>query len=130
MKKYLLLLAILFLANTQTKAQYSGDWKNIKNENSVAFYTNTRCYDNCSYKLYFVRLINNSSTTKKEVNFTNVEFYDNGVLIKSVNGAGVTLRPSEDRYGENSGLWFNIPKGYENKFITIRLIGITVKDAL
>lgn len=128
MKKNLLVLAIIFLAGTQTKAQYAGDWKSFRTDNGVSFYSNRKCYDNCSYELYFIRLINNSTTTKKEVSFSDVEFYSNGILIKKENGSMATLSPSEDRYGENSGLWFNIPKGYERKAITVRLIDIKVTD--
>jgi hypothetical protein len=130
MKKKLLLIAFILLATIQTNAQlnYDTTWDFYKSENGVKFYINWKCYSTCDYRLFFVRVKNESYSKMKIVHIEDVEFYYLGKLINTLNGSEVNLKAGGDLYGEQSGLWWNVPKGYENKSLTVKLIGITVKD--
>ncbi|WP_407481527.1 hypothetical protein [Elizabethkingia meningoseptica] len=107
-------ISILFLFAVTLKAQSSIDWKFEKTVNGVSVYRGYKCYDNCSYQLFLVKLKNETSYNKK-INIGDIYFKSYSTDLGKVNGATYTLKAYETIAGEKYGLLWNVPRGWENK---------------
>lgn len=113
MKKAFFLLAFLFCA-TMLKAQSRSEWRYEGKINGVSFYTKYLCQDNCSYELFLLKAVNETSTAK-EVSTGDIIFKWYTTEIKKLNGAGFTLKPYATKSGQMDGLFWIVPKGHEKE---------------